>query len=975
MVRKSKKTKSRGKPKTRPPRSFNLKEFLRQNRWPFILVGVGILLRFVDLGRQGLWIDEMCCWIDARSSYKRIFNTVHDVVFLLEKISLSLGGEHEYFLRLPSAFGGLLAVGFIYPLTSVLFQNRRISLLALVLMVFSPINIYYSQDANYYGLMMGLTTASLFFLFLFIRGHNPLWLVVYGLVSYANYHVHPASVLLMGCQISALGIFLVTDRAFHRSVVAVFRKVSEKKPVLWGGVAILAAVLGFFGFRFLGFIRSMSFQATGTLVPENLSLNPEFFKLLAMDYGLAFQQYIPYVFVLTLIFLVFFFRGLVFSFRKNRYFALFVLFSWTLPFIAIYIKKVGHFYHCRYTSFIVPGYLILAACGIERIGEFFRKRGGKRAARVALSVCMAVVALGMGPNLFRYYTGHKQDWKGAVKYLRKHRKPGDVVTSHLFCNDSSLRFYYDYFKDMDTDSLIKLSGEFRGSPYSSLFRLKKLSFLKPGTYYATSYTRYENRDLWEWVKKYFDTVFDEPSLHPEEINREGKEVLVYKFRHSGSFVFPPYPYYFTPDSPVFVDRGFEKDLLFGDDGNYRMKFDLSAESDEEYIIRAATGTGDPVSRKVPSRNGSVTTLLELKEGVYTVSIEPAGAGKDQTRLKKLSIFPEVKGAYRREAEDTDLYHPTPWKRIEKRAGSMCFTLERNNYVYYDKVPFEDGGRFGFTLRALEDKPGPVMIDVALDWNSIGLLVFPKGDDSWSEKSFSFEAPPGDHTISLHFLASPVEVAKLVGGKMPADRSKDTDASLDYFEVKSLSPDDEFPDERIRTKGALVAASQRIVEGFRSPGSGDKLAPGWDVNSPSNCPHDFPGTGERPEAVRFTIPPDAKGLFFLTPPFRVRPQALLYFSAWLKVENLKNHTANMQVAYLGGGKAVRMDIVNADGITKDTDWVRQLYFRPCPPGATHARIILWVYPNSRRFSTEKGYVWFDRVRFENPEKQAPGTEKK
>ena len=38
---------------------FSLSEFLHKNRYVIFLIGAGILLRFVDLGRQGLWIDEI----------------------------------------------------------------------------------------------------------------------------------------------------------------------------------------------------------------------------------------------------------------------------------------------------------------------------------------------------------------------------------------------------------------------------------------------------------------------------------------------------------------------------------------------------------------------------------------------------------------------------------------------------------------------------------------------------------------------------------------------------------------------------------------------------------------------------------------------------------------------------------------------------------------------------------------------------
>ncbi len=962
-MRKNKKTKKH------PPRikrgakpRLSLGERIRSEPYLFALLLIGILLRFVDLGRQGLWIDEMCCWNDAHSSYTRIFSTAHWVVFLLERASVSLGGHNEYFLRLPSAFGGLLGLIFIYPLGLLLF-NRRTALFALALLVFSPISIYYSQDANYYGLMMGLTITSLYFLFLFTKTHNPLWLLVYGTLAYVNYHVHPANILLIACQVIPLGFFLVFDSSLRQRARHIFGKLTENKLAFAGVAAVAILVLVGVGYKFFHFIYRMTIRSYGTVLAENLELSPRFFVKLAMDYGVAFQQYNKFILVLTFFLLIFFFRGLFYAAKKQRYFDLFVFLSWTFPFVAMYIKKMGHFYHCRYTAFIVPGFLLLSACGIDRLGNWLERRKSKRSvgAGLAMAMVFAIFATGMLPNLYRYYTGEKQDWKGAVLYLKKHLQPGEKVTSFIFCNDSSMRFYYKYF-GMGQTPIVKLSGEFRGSAYSALFRLKRLCLQEPGVYFATSYTRYEDRRLWDWVKGYFDRAFYHPSLHPVEFNREGKEVILYKFKYTGAFVFPPYSYHFKPHKPQRIGGRFKKSLLFGAESLYQIAFDISDSSQNaEYLIEVRDSKGKGVSEKakVEKRgNGAlVSARLKIPEGIHIVSLMKKGAAGSDANIIGLSIAPEVAGAYHREAEDTDLYHPTPWKRIESIAGARCFTLERNNYALYDAVPFGKGGRFGFTLRALEDKPGPVIVEVALNWKPIGVLIYPKGNNTWSEESFPFSAPQGEHQISIHFLSQ---------GALNSDRSKDTDACLDYFEIKPLKPGDKFPDIRIPTAERLIPPVSYIEQGFTNPASPLELAKGWQLQPQFKYTLATEETPEHNSAIRVTIPYDAKGFNLISPPFPVRGGALLYFSAWLKVEALNNHSANMMVIYLNAqNQMIARHIVNADGITGTTDWVRQVYFKSVPAGAVRAAIIFWVYPNSRRYATNEGFVWFDRLHFENP----------
>jgi len=965
--KKDKKKEQRISPPIRK-KPFQPGEFFKTHRPVLGLIFLGTLLRFADLGRQSLWIDEMLCWSDSHATYEQIFRKVHETVYLLQKVSCALGGDHEYFLRLPSALGGLIGLIFIYPLTLLLSDNRKAALYALILLVFSPINIYYSQDANYYGLMMGFAILSLYLLFLFMKTYHPVWLILFGIISYINYHVHPSNILLTACQLVSLGIFLVFDPGFRNACRFLFEKLTRNKLAFVSASLVSLILLGYLGRKFLLHVYRMTFSSYGETISENLSLTPDFFKKLAMDYSVAFQQYSSYVLILTLFFLVLFFVGLIYSLKKQRYFAFFVVCSWTLPFLAMYMKKIGHFYHCRYTSFIVPGFLILAALGMERIRVFVELKKNSLWARTAVTICFGVIALGMVPNLFRYYTGEKQDWKDAVRYLQKNLKSGEQVTTNIFCNDSSLRFYYSYF-GMDPTPLVKLAGEFRGAPYTGLFRLKKLCFTTPGVYFATSYTRYEDPSLWDWAKSCFDQVFYVPSLHPEEFNREGKEVILYKFKYSGSFVFPPYHYSFLPQYPLPLSRGFEKQLLFGAKGDFRIGLECkNVNNPQSFHIQAKDQAGQVVSEKLKiEQEGDkyiLSAVLALNEGLYTLSLSGPTEQIPEATLSSLYVLPEIGGIYHREAEDTDLYHPSPWKRIEEIGGARCFTVERNNYIYYDRVPFSKTGRYSLTLRALEDSPGPVTIEVSLDWKPQGFLIFDKGDNTWSEKSFSLHAPEGEHTLSFHFLASPEEVNKTLRGQVSSERNQDTDMCLDYFEIKNLAPGGKFPDMRLSIPQKVIAPITAIEEGFENPQSPGTLAPKWQLTPQHKFSFNEVKDPEFSKAIRITVPPNSQALNLLTPGFFVKPGTILYFSARLRVENLQNHSANMMVLYLDEkGNIVGKDIVNSDGITDTTDWIRQVYFQPVHPRAVAAIISFWVYLNSVHTSPEDGYVYFNPVRFE------------
>jgi len=950
---------------------FSLKELFQREKEFFLLLFTGILLRFLDLGRQGLWIDEICCWNDATGHLQRIMRTMHKVVFLLERVSMNLGGHNEFFLRLPSAFGGLLAIILIYPLGKLLF-NRRAALFTMILLVFSPISIYYSQDANYYSLMMALTIVSLYFLFLFMKSYNPLWLAPYGIFSYLNYHVHPANILLTACQLIPLVLFLIFDAGMRERYHKVFNHITRNKFAFAGAAGILVILLAFIGLRFFRFIYRLSISSYGEALSENLEFSPRFFLKLTMDYGIAFQQYKPHVFALTILVLLFFFFGLFHAVKKQRFFALYVFLTWTLPFAAIYIKRIGHFYHCRYTAFIVPGFLILVAFGVERFAAYLKeKKGLSRFANPAVFSVFVLFFAGIAPNLFRYYTGHKQDWKGAATFLKKNLAEGEKVVSHLHANDDALRFYYDYL-NLNAKPIVKLSGEFPGSSYTSLYRLKKMCLLEPAVYFATSYTRYEDPLLVNWVEKYFDVAFHRPSLHPEEFNREGKEVILYRFSHSGNYIFPPHSYQFQPETPMPLEQGFHRKFLFGADGEYRFEFDSEIPAQEEaFSLQVEKEGGAPIltdfSLLPESKGKTFVASLSLEEGVCRISLLPREKPNLDIRLAALRIIPEYHGLYHREAEDTDLYHPTPYKRVESHDGARCFVLERNNYLYYDPVPFPHDGRYGFTLRALQDQPGPVIIEVSLNWKPLGLVIFDKADNSWGDAFFPFEAPQGEHIITLQFLAPPEEISKRISGTLPSDRFLRTEAHLDYFQIKTLEPDEPFPDMRLDFSKSIPPPSPLLERSFENPLAPGTLANAWQIQP--LMPYQFVLDEENPRnpsSLQIPLSPDSKGLNLISPLVPVAPGSILYFSAWLKVDQLDNHSANMRVAYADENKEMlNVDIVNADGITGSTDWTRQVYLRPVPEGAHYASIVFWVYQNSSRRARHEGYFKVNAFQFENP----------
>ena len=69
-------------------------------------------------------------------------------------IATALGGDNAFTMRLPSAISGILVIPAIYLLAMRLFKVEDVALISAALVAFSPYDIWYSQDARMYSLLL-----------------------------------------------------------------------------------------------------------------------------------------------------------------------------------------------------------------------------------------------------------------------------------------------------------------------------------------------------------------------------------------------------------------------------------------------------------------------------------------------------------------------------------------------------------------------------------------------------------------------------------------------------------------------------------------------------------------------------------------------------------------------------------------------------------------------------------------------------
>jgi 4-amino-4-deoxy-L-arabinose transferase-like glycosyltransferase len=129
-----------------------------------LLLVAAVLARIPNLN-ESLWYDEVCYTsvLLKGASFKRIlFHDIHPPLYpLLMKGWIALFGESEIFVRLPSLLFGLASLWVLFALTQAWF-GRRVGFLATVLMAFSPVHIWYSQENKNNMLLLFLTLLTVY---------------------------------------------------------------------------------------------------------------------------------------------------------------------------------------------------------------------------------------------------------------------------------------------------------------------------------------------------------------------------------------------------------------------------------------------------------------------------------------------------------------------------------------------------------------------------------------------------------------------------------------------------------------------------------------------------------------------------------------------------------------------------------------------------------------------------------------------
>jgi 4-amino-4-deoxy-L-arabinose transferase-like glycosyltransferase len=366
------------------------------------------------LTKEGLWHDEA---ITAISSVQRLPELIKlqfyfgysPLYLLMVKPIVMIFGNSELIVRLPSALFGILAVYGMYLLSKELFDNEWIINTSTALFSFSALQVHFSQEARPYEIVACAVIFSFYFFIKALEKNRPMDWVLYSIVTFFALHLNILVLTVLLAQflwtlIKKQGSFEF-NLAFtiiillFSPMVFFYLKMGRLYFVNWLSPLsgkILAHL--FYGY----FLIPMPFPRTGIFT----------------DIYIFMMKSLSFLLLVPLAAGAYFMIKEKGSKESNNIFLL-----WMWIFIPVILEILYSMTRqpimgmLRYLMFLSPALYLLLAYSVWRMFPIDLKK----------PACIALVIIFSIPMLSYYFIPKREDWRGAISYLKSNMGKKDLV--------------------------------------------------------------------------------------------------------------------------------------------------------------------------------------------------------------------------------------------------------------------------------------------------------------------------------------------------------------------------------------------------------------------------------------------------------------------------------------------------------------------------------------------------------------------
>lgn len=202
-------------------------KWLNTNKWLFLILITGAILRFYKLDFQEPWLDEISTlqvtdptltfsetnWlIMNRDGFPHFY-------FLSLKFLSSIIGHNIFTLRLFSAFFGLITIFYVYKLLKELF-SKEYGYVGAALLSVNSFHIYHSQEARCYTLLVFFVVFATYWLMIYLKDKTLKNIIILGVAIGLIPNAHPLGFL----NVAVIGLTLFAVLLFQKDVKAKFNQ-------------------------------------------------------------------------------------------------------------------------------------------------------------------------------------------------------------------------------------------------------------------------------------------------------------------------------------------------------------------------------------------------------------------------------------------------------------------------------------------------------------------------------------------------------------------------------------------------------------------------------------------------------------------------------------------------------------------------------------------------------------------------------
>jgi uncharacterized membrane protein len=165
---------------------MNVINWLKENKLLIIITAFATFLRIYKIDYQSVWLDEIFSLNQSNPKmslieiykYLRTYDPHPPLYYFSLHFFFQIFGYTTFVMRLYSALFGVAGIIAIYYLGKEL-MNKKVGLIAALLLSVNYFQIYYSQEARMYSMLFFTTTLSFYFLIKFIKKPNLKSIVIY----------------------------------------------------------------------------------------------------------------------------------------------------------------------------------------------------------------------------------------------------------------------------------------------------------------------------------------------------------------------------------------------------------------------------------------------------------------------------------------------------------------------------------------------------------------------------------------------------------------------------------------------------------------------------------------------------------------------------------------------------------------------------------------------------------------------------